>query len=539
MSRCKSLLVLCCGLILFLSWAWPLDSPRLVILISIDQMRADYFERFEKEFTGGLRRLYREGRVYTQADLNYASSETGPGHATLATGSYPRTHGILANEWPDRFSRRQMYCVADTSAKAVAGEGGKISPRNLAVTALGDWLKASSPQSKVISVAVKDRSAVLMGGQRPDYAFWYSSETGHMVTSDYYLKTLPEWAEQFNASNWVETKVPAVWTKLKEEKVYAQLGPDEMAGEFIWGETTTFPHAFQPGREKSQMLTSPWGDMIILDFAAAAMRAEKLGQRGPTDFLAIGLSCTDYIGHAFGPDSHEMHDHLLRLDRALGDFLQLVDRIVGKGKYIVALSADHAVLPLPEYLTQFKKEKAQRIIYERDLKPGIENSTTKLQQEIGTDEPLIQQNAFLNYAAAAKRGLDSLTFEAKVRTALLQVEGIADVYFRRELLNPHSPYRPYIDLFRRSYYAPRGEDFQIRFCENCLITSRPTGTTHGSPYRYDTHVPVVFFGKNVKAGRSDREVHTADVAPTLAKMLGVSYPASVEGVPLPEIVNTH
>ncbi len=539
MARCKFLLLCCCGFILFSSWVWPPDSPRLVILIAIDQMRADYVERFEGEFTGGLRRLCREGLVFTQADLNYASSETGPGHAALATGSYPRTNGILSNEWPDRFSQRQVYCVGDTSAKAVDQEGGKKSPRNLAVTGLGDWLQAASPQSKVVSVAVKDRAAVLMGGQRPEAVFWYSSETGHMVTSDYYLETLPDWVKQFNASNWVGANVPAVWAKLKEEKVYAQYGPDEMPGEFVWGETTTFPHAFQPGREKKQMLTSPWGDMMILDFAAAAIRAEKIGQRGQTDFLAIGLSCTDYVGHAFGPDSHEMHDHLLRLDRALGEFLQLVERTVGEGKYLVALSADHAVLPLPEYLTQFKKEKARRLIYERDLKPALASLTAKLQQELGTDEPLIRQNAFLNYAAAAKHGLDSLAFEARLRTGLLQIEGIAEVYFRRELRDFSSPPRPYIDLFRRSYYAPRGEDFQIRFCENCLITSSPTGTSHGSPYRDDTHVPIVFFGRNIKAGGLDRKVHTVDVAPTLAKMLGVAYPASVEGVPIPEIVSTH
>ncbi|MGH7495881.1 MAG: alkaline phosphatase family protein [bacterium] len=535
-SRWITLLVFGCSMMLLLAWARPADSPALVILISMDQMRPDYFDRFANEFTGGLKRLSRDGLICSNADLNYASTETGPGHASLATGSYPHTHGILANEWRDRGTRRQVYCVTDTNAKSLAGEGGESSPRNLIVTALGDWLKAASPQSKVVSVAVKDRSAVLMGGQHPDGVFWYNSKSGHMVTSDYYVKNLPDWVKQFNDSNWVGTHVPAVWTKLKEENAYAKSGPDEMAGEFVWGETTTFPHTFLPERKNRQMLTSPWGDMLILDFATAAIRAEKLGQRRHTDLLAVGLSCTDYVGHAFGPDSHEMHDHLLRVDLALGEFLKFIDQTVGKGKYLVALSADHAVLPLPEYLTQIKKENARRIIFDRDLKPQIESRVVKLQQESGADEALVEQNAFLNYAAAAKHGVDSLALESKVRAELLQVDGIADVYFRRELLGNYTLDRPYLDLFRRSYFAPRGEDFQIRFCENCLITSSSTGTSHGSPYRYDTHVPVIFFGMNIRGGRLTREVHSVDVAPTLAKMLKIPYPATVEGVLLREVV---
>jgi predicted AlkP superfamily pyrophosphatase or phosphodiesterase len=535
-SRWKTLLTFCCGIVLLLAWTRPADSPRLVILISMDQMRADYFDRFADEFTGGLKRLSREGLVYANASLNYASSETGPGHATLATGSYPRTHGILSNEWCDRGTRQEVYCVDDTAAKSLAGEGGKVSSKNLRVTAFGDWLKAASPQSKVISMAVKDRAAVLMGGQRPNEVFWYTSKSGHMATSDYYVKTVPEWVKQFNASNWVEAHVPASWTKLEEDSVYAKLGPDEMAGEFVWGETTTFPHVFLPERKKNQMLTSPWGDMLILDFATAAIHAEKLGQRGQTDFLAVGLSCTDYVGHAFGPHSHEILDHLLRVDRALGEFLKFVDQAVGKGKYVVALSADHGVLPLPEYLSQIEKQNARRIISDRELKPQIESMLAKLQQEIGTQETLIQQNAFLNYAAAAKHGIDSLTLENKIREGALQIDGIADVYFGRELLDDNTPDRPYLGHFRRSYFAQRGEDIQVRYCENCLISSRPTGTTHGSTYRYDTHVPVIFFGQSIPTGRVQREVHTVDVAPTLAKILEVPYPATVEGMLLEEIV---
>jgi predicted AlkP superfamily pyrophosphatase or phosphodiesterase len=510
--------------------------PKLVLLVSIDQMRADYFERYGPEFTGGLGRLYREGLVYANADLNFASSETGPGHATLATGSYPRTHGILANEWIDPQTRKKVYCVVDSGAAQVEGEGGYYSPKNLVVTAFGDWLKVHSLSSKVISVSAKDRAAILMGGKQPDYAFWYDRKTGRMVTSSYYTQVLPQWMKDFNAANWVDKNLPAAWEKLKSEEVYAANGPDEMAGELKWGDDSSFPHAFLEERKKGDILTSPYGDLLVLDFARAAIAGERLGQRKVVDMLAIGLSCTDYVGHAFGPNSHEVHDHLLRLDAALGKFLEELENEFGEGKVLVALSADHGVLPLPEYLTQFKKENARRVRVDQELTPKAEALKQKLQHEFASPEPIIIEKDFLNYAAAAQRGLDSLALENKVRAELLKIDALADVYFRRELLEEKKNDRAYIDLFRRSYYPERGEDFQIRYCENCLITSYPTGTTHGSPYRYDVHVPVIFFGAGIQPGRVDRAIHTVDVAPTLAKFLGYDFPQRVEGAPLAEVL---
>ncbi len=522
--------------LLILSACSKSPLPKLVLLISIDQMRADYLERYGAKFNGGLGRLYREGLIYTNADLNYASSETGPGHATLSTGSYPRVNGIIANEWIDPATRKKIYCVVDSASGPVEGEGGNFSPKNLAVTAFGDWLKVHSLDSKVISVSAKDRAAILLGGKQPDYAFWYDSKTGRMVTSAYYTPALPEWVKVFNAANWLDNNLPAAWEKLQGEEVYAALGPDEMAGEYKWGEDSAFPHAFTADKKKAQALRSPWGDLMVLDFARAAIREERLGQGKAVDLLALGLSCTDYVGHAFGPDSHEMLDHLLRLDAALGKFLEELEDELGQGEVLIALSADHAVMPLPEYLTQITNQTAQRIRWDEELKPRLEAFDQKLRQELGSKEPLLFENAFLNYAAAAQRGLDSLALENKFRAALLKNEAIADIYFRRELLDPKPSDRAYIDLFRRSYYPARGEDFQIRFCENCLITTSPTGTTHGSPYRYDTHVPLIFFGAGIQPAKIERAVHTVDVAPTLAKFFGYDYPARVDGARLEEVL---
>ncbi len=528
------LFLLCSGLLSSCAKKSPL--PKLVVLVSVDQMRADYFERLGGEFTGGLGRLYREGVAYANADLNYASSETGSGHATLATGSYPNVHGIPANEWIDPKTRKKVYCVGDSLAQPVEGEGSSHSPQNLAVTGFGDWLKNYSLDSKVVSVSAKDRTAILMGGKQPDYAFWYDHNTGCMVTSNYYTQVLPQWVKDFNAANWIAQHLPAAWEKLKGEETYSAHGPDEMAGELKWGEDSSFPHSFLAERKKGDVLTSPYGDMLILDFAAAAIKHERLGQREVVDLLALGLSCTDYVGHAFGPDSHEMHDHLLRLDVALGKFLEDVENELGEGEVLVALSADHAVMPLPEYLTQARHENARRILVKEELQPKIDALNQKLQQELDSKEPIIFENAFLNYKAAAKAGLDSLALENRFRAEALKNDAVAEVYFRRELLAQSPSGDSYIDDFRRSYYPKRGEDFQIRFCENCLIAWSPAGTTHGSPYRYDTHVPVIFFGAGIAPAKVEREIHTVDVAPTLAKFLSYDYPERVNGAPLDEIL---
>jgi len=533
----KRLVALVVGLILFTVVSLgAAQRPKLVIYITIDQMKAEYLDRFRNEFIGGFKRLATEGTVFTNADLNYAPSETGPGHATLGTGTYPRKSGILANRWLDPKTRKDVYSVEDSTAEKIDGEGGGMSPKNLLVTALGDWLKRASPDSKVIGASIKDRPPILTGGQHPDFAFWYDRRSGHMVTSGYYTRSIPEWVKSFNTKNWIQQNVPEAWTKLFPESVYTQFGPDELAGEMKWGGSTAFPHRFQANSKKDQFLTSPYGDMMILDFAREAVRSEKLGQRGVVDLLLISLSCTDYIGSAFGPNSHEMMDQIIRLDRSVGSFISDMEKVVGRGNLLVVLSADHAVQPLPEFRTTLEHKFGRRILLQRDINPKVEELDQTMQREFNTTERIIQLNAFLNYAAAASANVDSVALEHRVKEGLLKIDGIADVYFRRELMNGKNPDRPYLGKYQRGYFPPRGKDFLIRPCEYWLITSSATGTSHGSPYRYDTHVPMVFWGKGIKSGKVSREVNTVDIAPTIAQYLGLSYPATVDGKPLREIV---
>lgn len=512
-------------------------QPQIILFVSIDQLRADYLTRFEREFTGGFRRLLDEGVVFSNADLNYAGSETGPGHASLSTGAYPRTSGILSNDWIDPEAGQSVYSVADTAAKPVEGEGGGFSPHSLMVSAIGDWLLAASPRSKVIAVSFKDRAAVLMGGQHPMFAFWYDRKTGHMVTSDYYTHRLPGYLKDFNSSNWIDHHVPDAWVKLMPENVYTGDGPDDMEGELMWnGVSSAFPHRFQSDRKKEQIATSPYGDLLVLDFAEEILRAEQLGKRNVPDLLCISLSCTDYIGHSFGPNSHEIHDQLLRLDRALGDFLKIVDQQAGAKNVLVALSADHGAMGLPEYLTKFEGKPAKRILVNAVITPKVRELDRKLQQEFGIADSLIRFRGFLNYAAARKAGIDSVALEQKVREGLLHIDGIADVFFRRELIRADTPDRPYLKKFQRSFYPPRGEDFQILRCEYCLYTSRATGTSHGTAYGYDTHVPIIVWSPHISHSIVQREVHTVDIAPTLARILRIPFPSTVEGEASPEIV---
>ncbi|MCU0453616.1 MAG: alkaline phosphatase family protein [Bacteroidetes bacterium] len=509
------------------------EKPSLVVVISVDQMKAEYIDWFGHQWSGGLKRLYAEGAVYSNAMLDYAASETGPGHATLSTGSFPRTHGILGNEWVDPKTRKDVYCVEDSLAKPVDGLGGGMSARNLAVSALGDWLKASSKSSKVISLSVKDRAAVLMGGKNPDQVYWYDRKTGKLVTSSAYAKVMAPWMKAFNDQNWVFKHVPPVWSKLLADSLY--LGPDDQRGEQLWNGSRTMPKVFNLAMRSEQMAGTPWGDLLILDAAKAAVEGEKLGQRNVTDLLMISLSSTDYVGHAYGVNSHEMQDHLARVDAALGQFLADLERIIGRDRMLVALSADHACMPLPEYLQDVEFRFSRRLNVGTEVRPKTAALDSTLRLQLGATGPLFGTNGFINYSAAPSN-VKARALEGMIGSGLRAIDGIADVYFKFELIDTTVPMRPYLDRFRNSYYPPRGEDFQLRFPEYVLPSSRETGTSHGSCYNYDNHVPLLFWGPTYTVNRVTRPVRTVDAAVTIAKVLNLRTPKTVNGLPLTEVL---
>ena len=511
------------------------QHPRLVVYLSIDQMKAEYLDWYGSDLSGGFRRMISEGTVYINADLNFAPSETGPGHAALGTGSYPMHTGIMENTSIDPVSGRSIYCVEDTTARAVDGYGGGASPRSLLVTGLADWWKKTMPASKVIAASLKDRAVILMSGKLPDQAYWYDRRSGRMVTSSHYMRHLPEWVQSFNASDWVSLHMPDTWTKLLPDSVYDHYGPDEMNGERRVDGSSSFPHLLHEQKKNEQLPETPFGDALLLDFARAAIASERLGQRGVTDLLILSLSCTDYIGHAYGGNSHEMIDQIIRLDRGLGRFIADVEKLLGPGSVFVALSADHAALPLPEYLSSVRHLPARRISIKDVLHPGIDSLSHTLELKWHLHEPIIRSYSFLNYGAASTVGVDSIVLERCIREGLRQIDGIAEVYFRRDLLDPASSDKPFVGYLRRGFYSARGGDFVVLPCEYCLFTNSMTGTSHGTPYAYDTHVPIVFWRGIVAPRTVARRVHTVDIAPTIARYFGVRYPPTVDGVPLKEI----
>ena len=516
--------------------AQPVKRPKLVIYISIDQMKAEYLDWYKVEFTGGFRRFLTQGTVFRNADLNYAPSETGPGHASLGTGAYPAHSGIISNDWFDPVSGAYDYCVQDASAGPVDGEGGGVSPLNLQVSGLADWWKQSLPGSKVIAASVKDRAAILMSGKHPDCAYWYDKKSGHMVTSDYYLHHLPDWVRTFNANRWVQHNLPAAWRKLLHDSVYAKYGPDELEGEQVTDGSTSFPHAYPLEKQISLLPTGPYGDAMVLDFARAAVRSEKLGQRGVSDLLIVSLSSTDYVGHSYGGNSHEMIDQLVRLDRSLGEFFVDMEKAVGTGDILFVLSADHAAMPLPEYTSTFEHKSARRVLVQKEIYPAIDTLDSRLQRELGTSEHLIRSYAFLNYEVASKSGVDSVSLEGRVKDGLLRIDGISEVFFRREIMDPANEDKPFIGYYHRGYFQKLGRDFIVLPREDCLFTTSATGTTHGTPYAYDTHIPMLFLGKGIRRGSITAPAHSVDIAPTIARIIGIPFPKTVDGVPRDELL---
>jgi predicted AlkP superfamily pyrophosphatase or phosphodiesterase len=535
MFRRVSLFALCTFLTFISSpHARTAQKPHLVVFISVDQMRADFLERYASEYRYGFKRLASEGVMYTNADLNYAGSSTGPGHATLGTGVYPWKSGIVGNNYRERDTRNKVYCVEDSTALPVDGEGGKRSPDKLLVTGLADWLRTASPNSRVVSISMKDRAAILMGGKRPTYALWYDASTGHMVSSSYYFQHLPNWVKQFNAAEWNKQLLPTTWTKLRPDSVYSVYGPDDLTGEKPWHGRTAFPYPL-PANEVAEMTgATPYGNAFLLEAARHAIRAEALGQRDGSDLLCISLSVTDDIGHRFGPNSHEMIDNLLRLDEDLGTFLLDLDAMIGREHVLIVLSADHGSMPLPEYRTNVEHRFARRFDNSSETGRAIRSLDSLLRIEFKCKDRVVG-DGYVNYAAAKSAGIDAPAMEKRIRDTLLPFDGVEDVIFLRESMDPATPDRPFLQRYRHSTLRDRSPDFVIRRCEYCLLTGDSTGVSHGSPYLYDTHVPMVFWGWQLPARKIERTVHTVDIAATLARILGARAPGNIDGVLLEEV----
>lgn len=492
--------------------------PRLVVLLAVDQLRADYITRFESHYSGGLRWLLDHGAYFTDASYRHSSTVTGAGHATIATGMHPSTHGIVGNSWREA-GKGEVYCVSDDRHAAVGGPGDGISPHALLADTLGDRLKQSSPESVVYSLSTKDRSAVLLGGRRADGAFWYSRDCGCLVSSTYYGGALPGWLREFNDAGPASSYAGRDWTRLGDDiALYERLAREDSFPTEGGGTDSVFPHSLGDTDYKSTLTATPFSDEIVLDAALAAVRSGELGADAAPDLLAIGLSATDAVGHRYGPFSQEAMDNHLRLDRRLGQFLSALDEEVGLERVAIAMTADHGALPLVEHLAATGVG-ALRLSAEEfwsAAQPGIESCGSGAIAEIVDNAG--GSNLYWNEAGLSARGVSRLDASQCV-AELLRPQPVVEQVWTAEQLAAGGG-RGAALLFENSYFASRSPHLQVQF-RPYVYPGRPTGTGHGTAHDYDRRVPVLLAGSGIVPGRYRGVSGPEDVAPTLGTILGL------------------
>lgn len=520
------------------------EKPKLVVGIVVDQMRHEYLQRFESKYGDkGFKRLMKDGFEARNNHYNYIPTYTAPGHASIYTGTTPRYHGIIANDYYSRELGRKTYCVADTTASAVGGtaQSGNISPRNLIANTITDELKLSTNfRSKVIGMSIKDRGAVLPAGHTPDGAYWFDSRTGAFMTSDFYMDQLPSWVVDFNNRKLVDKYLNQKWETLLPIAEYTESTADNTPYEagFKGKDTPTFPYDLEDLRLKNGpyglIRTTPFGNSLLADFAMAAIKNENLGKDDITDFLAVSFSSTDYIGHNFGPNAVEIEDTYLRLDQTIGELLSYLDKNIGEGKYLIFLTADHGVAANSQFLL------------DHNLPGGYINgkessdSFKKAIEVLGYDFDDLVASAsndqiFLNYDNLEE---SQESIQRKLVDILLQQDQVAEVYTATDMA-----IRDYTDPMRISvqngYNRKRSGDLLILNKSGYLYNSYgKTGTTHGTGYAYDTHVPLLFYGCGVKSGATVEKTYITDIVPTISMLLNISIPNSaVTGEPIEDLFN--
>jgi arylsulfatase A-like enzyme len=527
-----------------------IDAPRLVVLISIDQFRGDYVERYNHYFLparqggriGGFRFLMETGAHFRNAMHNHLPTATGPGHATLMSGSEPAFDGIVGNDWYDRVTGKSVYCVDDPSVVGVGGKVGPMSPRNLLVTTVGDELKmATNGRSKVVGVAIKDRAAILMAGHAADDVVWYDAKTGDWVTSSWYApsKQLPSWVQQLNSERPVDKMAGKVWEPLLDSDAYdiTRQAPAEK----VATNGKPFSHAlaeFAGPALFSGMITSQYGNELTFEVAERAIEADKLGQHDVPDVLVINLSSNDYVGHRFGPNSPEVMDMTVRTDRLLSEFMNMLQKSVPGGIDNVAMvvTADHGVVPIPE-----ESNDAYKTGVIRGVDQGAVTAVrTALSKKYGDGqwvlgEGLYEQNLYLNRELASQKGLKMADVEQTAAEAASNAPGIFAAFGRSQILSNGVPPYPFLSRVLNGFNAKLGGDVFVLEAPGDYAGDG-TGTGHGTVWDYDAHVPILFRARGIKAGIYLNRVYSSGIAPTLCRLLGIESPTGNVGVPLVDTI---
>jgi len=516
-------------------WA---EKPALVVFISVDQLRGDLPLQFKDRFgPDGFRRFYDRGTAYTNAHYGHVTTYTGCGHATLSTGGNPHEHGIIGNDWFDRVTGKVVYCVSDEQHQllGVSTPGG-ASPKYLLTPTIGDALiEASGGKSRGFSVSGKDRSGVLMGGHQGK-AFWYYAATGTFVTSNYYYEAYPAWVDTFNASVPGDRYAGKVWDLVRPEGEY--VNPDtrdvELPNPVIGG---VFPHSLAGLEAKklyAMLSVTPFSDELVIDFAKTLIEQEELGQRGSTDLLTVGLSATDIIGHQFGPESREQEDNLLRLDSLLANFFAFLDARLGKDKVLLVLSADHGVDGNPG-----GKPSGQL-----DLSGMVDAAEAALKEKFGDQDKYIlgykEPCLYFTPDLTARRAGELAAMEDHAAHTLLNMKGVAyAVPAHKVAEGALDSENPMMGMIQRSYREGlSGDVFVIQDAYFRVFSGKSAFTaTHGSPYSYDTYVPVLFSGPGIPAQTIDSAVGPESIAATIAAILEIPAPSGATGPVLSAVVH--
>lgn len=516
------------------------EPPRLAVVISLDQLRADYLTRFRPYFgEGGFKRLLEGGAVFADAHHRYAVTLTAPGHASMLSGVFPETHGVVANAWLDRERWEVINSVEDGDSPlvgvAVPHSPGNIlarkagrSPKNFRATTVGDQLKLRfGDGARVFSASNKDRSAILLGGKLADQVYW--TEQGAFVTSRYYRAALPDWVRAFNDRRLAANAIGRTWERLLPAAVYDQLqGPDDVPGESDeHGLTRTFPKTI---RSLDAYDLTPFASEELGAFVQQAVREEKLGRRSAPDLLCVSFSQIDSAGHAYGPDSHEMMDSVIRLDRVLAGLFDCLDQEVGLQHCLIVLTADHGVCPMPERVQRMSDAIPAGRIVLADVEAAARRALDAAFGSLPDHEYwFTRYNTMfhLRASALAAKQIDAASAAAVVRDALLTLDCVDRAYTRSQMLALPSDGDSAQAMIRRSYDPRSGGE--VFYTVRPYFFVQAAGSAHGSPHHYDTHVPLIWFGPGIRPGVHLERIGIDDLAPTLAALLQVPVPPQARG----------
>jgi predicted AlkP superfamily pyrophosphatase or phosphodiesterase len=491
-----------------------LVKPKLVVGIVIDQFRFDYLNRFHKKYTGGFAKFFESGAVFANAHHEHFPTVTAIGHSTFLSGATPSISGIVGNDWYERSTGKRVTSVSDETTPLLGAPGKEgSSPRRLLASTIGDELKMAGRKCKVVGVSIKDRAAILPAGHAADGAYWFDGGTGNFVSSTFYFPDLPGWVKDFNAQRSPDKFAAAEWKSLDGSKVFKKM-------------PATGP-ALYNGLE-----ASPFGNDLIESFAERALDAEQLGKHPDTDVLTVSFSANDYVGHALGPDSPEVRDISLRTDLILKKFIDYVESKVGAGQTLYVLTADHGVAPMPE-VNQERHMPGGRLS-QADLFKAIESALTAKYGEgkwvVGNSGP----SAYLNRELIQQKGLNRGEVERVAADAVRAMPHIFRVYTREQIVYGQTPEDRFSLRVRNGFYPSRAGD--IIPVPDAYWIYEARGTSHGTPFNYDTHVPVMFLGPNVVPGRYFDAVAVNDIAPTLAAILEIEIPSGAVGRVLTEML---